>query len=281
MNGSSITSSSQFMSGGSPVNPDPTWSVAGAGDFDGDGMSDLLWRNSVGQLALWTLNGNVITGSGFVTSAGNPVNPDPSWSIAGIGDLDGDGKSDLIWRNAATNEVAVWFMNGQTISGSGDMNAGGVAAKPDASWSLAGVGDFNADGSADLLWRKSDGTLAMWLMNGSSIGSSNFVTSGGVAVNPDASWHIVEIGDFNGDARSDILQRQRRDGRVADEGHDDHLVGNAVIGRQPGQPRSDLEHPSQADGFRLTSRSQTLLMREKSGGREFFAASPGELIGGF
>ena len=207
MNGASITSSSQFSSAGTPVNPDPSWSVAGAGDFNGDGISDLLWRNPAGQLALWTLNGSTITGSGFVSAGGNPVNPDPTWSIAGVGDLDGDGKSDLIWRNSATNEVAVWLMNGQTITGSGDMNAGGVAAKPDASWSLAGVGDFNADGNADLLWRNSDGSLAMWLMNGSSIGSSNFVTSGGVAVNPDATWHIVEIGDFNGDARSDILWR--------------------------------------------------------------------------
>jgi VCBS repeat protein/FG-GAP repeat protein len=207
MNGSSITSSAQFTSGGNPVNPDPSWSVAGAADFNGDGMSDLLWRNPAGQLALWTLNGSTITGSGFVTSGGNPVNPDPTWSIAGIGDLDGDGKSDLIWRNAATNEVSVWFMNGQTISGSGDLNAGGVSARPDASWSLAGVGDFNADGAADLLWRKSDGSLAMWLMNGSNITSSGFVMSGGTAVNPDTSWHVVEIGDFNGDARTDILWR--------------------------------------------------------------------------
>ena len=170
-------------------------------------MSDLLWHNSAGQLVLWTLNGSTITGSGLVTSGGNPVNPDPSWSIAGVGDLDGDGMSDLVWRNSATNQVTAWFMNGSSISGSGDLSAGGVAAKPDASWGVAGVGDFNADGAADLLWRKSDGTLAMWLMNGSSIDRSNFVTSGGLPVSPDAAWHVVEIGDFNGDARSDILWR--------------------------------------------------------------------------
>jgi VCBS repeat protein len=207
MNGVSVTSSLQFTSAGNPVNPDPSWSVAGAGDFDGDGMSDLLWRNSAGQLVLWTLNGSTITGGGFVTSGGSPLNPDPSWNVAGVGDVDGDGKSDLIWRNSATNEVTVWFMNGGTVTGSSDLNAGGVSVRPDASWSLAGVGDFNADGSADLLWRRSDGTLTMWLMNGANIAGSNFVNSGGFAVSPDASWHIVEIGDFNGDAQSDILWR--------------------------------------------------------------------------
>ncbi len=207
MNGSTITSASSFTSGGSAVNPDASWSVAGTGDFNGDGRSDLLWRNAAGALALWTLNGSTITGSGLVTSGATAVNPDPSWTIAGVGDLDGDMKSDLIWRNTATGEVAAWFMNGSTIASSADPTSGGVAVRPDASWSVAGVGDFNADGNADILWRRSDGTLAMWLMNGSTIASSGSITFGGQPANPDPSWHVVEIGDFNGDARTDILWR--------------------------------------------------------------------------
>jgi hypothetical protein len=98
-------------------------------------------------------------------------------------------------------------MNGTTITQSGDVTFGGAGARPDASWSIAGVGDFDHDGKSDLLWRNSNGALAIWQMNGTAITVSGNITSGGVAVAPDASWHVVEIGDFNGDGHSDILWR--------------------------------------------------------------------------
>lgn len=207
MNGSVITQSSYVTAGGTPVNPDPSWSFLGAGDFNGDGMSDMLWRNASGEIAEWQMNGTVIGGSGDLNAGGGAVFLGTAWSVAGIGDFNGDGKSDIIWRNAS-GEVAEWQMNGSTIIGSNDLNAGGVATAPAANWSVAGVGDFNADGNADLLWRdSSSGALVEWLMNGSSVIGSGSVTSGGTPVNPDPSWHVVEIGDFNGDARADILWR--------------------------------------------------------------------------
>jgi serralysin len=63
------------------------------------------------------------------------------------------------------------------------------------------------DRNADVLWRGADGSLAEWLMNGSTIAGSGLVNANGAAVAPDASWHVVEIGDFNGDARADVLWR--------------------------------------------------------------------------
>ncbi len=207
MNGNAIVGSASLTAGGTAVNPDPSWSVAGTGDFNGDGMSDILWRNASGQLALWQMNGSSIIGSGSVSAGGVAVNPDPSWSVAGIGDFDGDGKSDILWRGAS-GEISLWEMNGSTVVGSGDVSAGGVVPRPGSSWSIAGIGDFNADGTADILWRDSaSNSLVMWLMNGTSIVSSGAVSSGGSAVNPDQSWHVVEIGDFNDDARADILWR--------------------------------------------------------------------------
>ena len=38
-----------------------------------------------------------------------------------------------------------------------------------ASWSVAATGDFNDDTKADLLWHNTDGTIAIWLMNGTSV----------------------------------------------------------------------------------------------------------------
>jgi len=59
--------------------------------------------------------------------------------------------------------------------------------------------DFNGDGKADVLWQNTSGSRALWLMNGSTFGSSIFLPS--VAT----SWKIVGSGDFNGDNKPDIL----------------------------------------------------------------------------
>jgi ELWxxDGT repeat protein len=206
MNGTSITSGADLTSGGVAVRPDASWSVAGTGDFNGDGNADILWRDTSGEVAIWTMNGNAITSGADVTSGGSVVRPDASWSVAGIGDFNGDGNRDILWRSTA-GEVSLWTMNGSTITGGGDLTSGGASVRPDASWSIAGIGDFNGDGNSDVLWRNSSGALNLWLMNGTTITSGGPVTSGGVAVSPDASWHVVEIGDFNGDGNSDILWR--------------------------------------------------------------------------
>src|SRR5262249_51310751 len=123
-NGSAISSSSSLLSRGAAVNPDPTWSVAGIGDFNGDGAADILWRKSSGATSLWTVNGTNITASASLTSNGVAVNPDLSWSVAGVGDFDGDNIADVLWRNA-DGSLSEWLMNGSAIVGSGAPTSNG------------------------------------------------------------------------------------------------------------------------------------------------------------
>jgi serralysin len=219
MNGATIASSASLTFQGTAVTPDSTWTVVGVGDFNGDGKTDLLWRQSgTGTLADWSMNGSTVTSSAGVTYQGSAVAPNSTWSVAGVGDFNGDGKSDLLWRQSTTEALAEWQMNGATISASAGVTYQGAAVTPDSSWSVAGVGDFNNDGKEDLLWRQgTTGSLAMWLMNGSTIVSSATVTFQGSAVKPDSSWNIVEIGDFNGSSSdSDVLWRQSTTGSLVE-----------------------------------------------------------------
>jgi hypothetical protein len=64
-----------------------------------------------------------------------------------------------------------------------------------------GTGDFNGDGTSDILWRHSGGTVAIWEME-----DGKAKTSIGLGT-VDSSWTFADIGDYNGDGTSDILWR--------------------------------------------------------------------------
>jgi hypothetical protein len=71
MNGTQIASGADL--GGVPT----SWSIAETGDFNGDGKSDIVLRNTNGDVAIWLMNGTQI--SSGVDLGGVPT----SWSIQG------------------------------------------------------------------------------------------------------------------------------------------------------------------------------------------------------
>ena len=170
-------------------------------DFDGDGKADILWRNiSTGENYIWLMNGLSTASQGSV----NVVDPASGWQVQGIGDFDGDGKADILWRNTSTGENYIYLMNGLTIARPGSINS-----VSDQAWQVKGIGDFDGDGKADILWRNSStGENYIWLMNGlstASQGSVNFV-------DPASGWQVKGIGDFDGDGKADIVWRNSTSG---------------------------------------------------------------------
>ncbi len=166
-------------------------------DFNGDGKSDIVWRDTSGNAAVWLMNGAQVMQSGGVGAAPTV------WTIVGQRDFNGDGKYDWLWRDTSGN-VAMWFLNGVQVTGSaGFANVPGV-------WSIAGTADFNGDGKGDILWQNTTtGDVAIWLMNGAHV-----TQAAGVGNAPPAVWKIVGTGDFNGDGKADILW-QDTSGNVA------------------------------------------------------------------
>jgi len=194
MDGTSIKPTEGFIRTVADLN----WSVAGIGDFDGDGKDDILWRNSsTGESYLYPMNGLAIQATeGFVRTVA-----DPNWQVAGVGDFDGDGKADVLWRNLATGENYLYPMNGTAILA----GEGYVRSVADTNWKVAGVGDFDGDGKADVLWRNSStGENYLYPMNGLAIKAGE----GYLRTVADLDWTVAAVGDFDGDGKADILWRK-------------------------------------------------------------------------
>jgi hypothetical protein len=164
-------------------------------DFNGDGSSDILWRNIDGTVAIWLMN--AAQPSSYEILQMVPL----TWSIAGTGDFDGDGTSDILWRNT-DGTVAIWLMK------AGQPSSYETLEMAPLTWSIAGTGDFDGDGTSDILWRDTDGTVAIWLMKAGQPSSYEILQM------VPSTWSIAGTGDFDGDGTSDILWRNI-DGTVA------------------------------------------------------------------
>ncbi len=171
------------------------------GDFDGDGVSELIWRHSGdGLLAMWQMNGRAIASGDAVA----PVNL--NWQLQGYGDFNGDLKDDMVWRNRETGEVAMWEMDGRTIT-----NGAAIAVVADRNWQIQAFGDFSGDGRSDIIWRHmASGDVAIWEMDGHTLRNGQII-----APVPDFAWHIVAAADFDGDGRSALLWRNLAERRFA------------------------------------------------------------------
>ncbi|KJU86348.1 Peptidase M23 domain protein [Candidatus Magnetobacterium bavaricum] len=138
-------------------------------DFNGDGYSDVLWRNTTtGDIYIWLMTGTKITGGDLVVN-GIPAD----WEIKATEDFDGDGKADVLWQNTTVGDVALWLMNGVKITGSSYVSRG----IPN-NWRIQATADYNGDGKTDLLWQNTTtGDVYIQLMDG-KISGGDFATLG-------------------------------------------------------------------------------------------------------
>ena len=189
-------------SGSASLSANLDWRVAGIADFDGDGKDDVLLRHSeTGRWLQYKMNGRSSVASGSGIFAGLPE--DRLWEVVGVGDLNGDGKGDLLMRHSADRTWAWYPLDGLSVAvGSGEVNL-----TTSASWHLAGLADLDGDGKDDILLRNTQGVWHWYPMDGRTHRQGN----SGTDLSVELHWQLAGLGDLNGDGKDDVVLRDVSD----------------------------------------------------------------------
>jgi hypothetical protein len=287
---------------GAAANDGVAFSVAGAGDVNGDGRADVI----VGAPEAGD-NGRALSGSAYVLFGqatptavdlatftgtqttgfridGAAANDEAGFSVAGAGDVNGDGRADVIvgdlaaGNNGRVGSGSAYVVFGRTATTTIDLltftgaqttgfRIDGAAAGDEAGLSVAGAGDVNGDGRADVVLgapraannaRAGSGsayvvfgrtaTTTIDLLTFTGAQTTGFRIDGAAAMDG-AGVSVGGTGDVNGDGRPDVIVGAAGAGNNARAGSGSAYV---VFGHSAGSA-VDLAgfNGTQATGFRI------------------------------
>jgi FG-GAP-like repeat/FG-GAP repeat len=197
--------------GGQETGAPYAWNVQAIGDFTGDGKVDMVWRNDQDLVVLWELDGTVLrTGPGSKTQLLPSIGS--SFKVRGVGDFNGDGVQDILWRDQSGNVNRIW-----TFGTDGKRTEVSLLSATNSQWEIGGVADLNGDGTTDLIWRNNqENNVVVWNIRDAALfgpGSGyvlNYFPGGNQQViNPigRSSRHIARIANIAG--RSIAIRRHR------------------------------------------------------------------------
>ncbi len=208
-----------FMQGGRLVNnlfqwtsqthPGDAFRLLGAVDLAGSGKSDLAFLNTsflnnLGQgESRFSRNFNLNTSNLLLRLV------KPEWDVQVVGDLDGDGFGDLVWRfrgqspNIDDQGVSyIWFTDGNGVT---QVRKRGGAP---LNWILLGAADLNGDGAADMVYVSPTNAIRV-LMATPNRTCAN-LSGGNVA----SGFTAIKLADFTGNRRGDLFSRNATTGAV-------------------------------------------------------------------
>jgi hypothetical protein len=224
-------------------------SVAGAGDVNGDGYPDVIvgafnaGNNArpasgsayvvFGTVSTSTVDLAALGGQGFRIDGGN-AGDEAGTSVAGAGDMNGDGRSDVIVGAPQASNSSLHFSGSAYVVfgqanptpidldhlGSRGFRIDGAGAGDEAGFSVAKAGDVNGDGVSDVIVGAETASNNNRALSGSAyvvfgkastsgvalsaLGAQGFRVDG-AAVGDEAGFSVAGAGDVNGDGRPDVI----------------------------------------------------------------------------
>jgi hypothetical protein len=204
------------------------FSVASAGDVNGDGYSDVIvgapyyegGPENEGYAWVYRGSSTGLIDAPYWTKYSNQANANFGYSVASAGDVNGDGYSDVIvgapfYDYPTDNEGMAWVYLG---SASGphtapDWHAAGGQTDAELGFSVASAGDVNRDGYSDVivgapLWHDdvtNEGRALVYLGSDSGLDEAAVWDAEGNNFNAQAGFSVASAGDVNGDGRSDVI----------------------------------------------------------------------------
>ncbi|MCI0707642.1 MAG: FG-GAP-like repeat-containing protein [Ignavibacteriae bacterium] len=202
-------------------------------DFNGDGKLDVTTIDFFNELGIILLNRSVPGVISFTTNFDFPAGS----SLHGVaaGDLDGDGKPELLFSYDTPGTVDI-FRN-TSAAGSLSFASKINIATGSGSYGMA-IEDVDGDGKAELLVANRLSQSVAVLRNTSAIGSLSFAAKQEFAANSGAS--SIAVGDMDGDGKPDLavantnawslslLKNLSSPGAIAFQTHVDFSVGSSI-----------------------------------------------------
>ncbi len=268
------------------------FSVAPAGDMNGDGARDLLigahYNDAGGATAgaVYVVFGktgggvvdldNVARGVGGFRIVGQAAGDQAGWSVAALGDMNGDGRGELLIgaptnAGGGTKSGAAFVVFGKATGtevrlaslGTAGFRIVGERGTDNAGWSVASAGDMNGDGRGDLVigarandanGTDSGAAYVVWGKAATTAVNLDNVATGkggfkilGQAAGDYAGWSVAGIGDVNGNGVPDLLVGAvRHDTPAANAG-----AAYVVYGKKSGTAIRLADVAAGTGGFRI------------------------------
>jgi hypothetical protein len=170
------------------------WIVDATGDFNGDGTSDILLHRDSGT----TRTFEVLSMKNFAVQSAPIVQvTGVDWNVDGTGDFNGNGTSDIL-----EHRIVGGNMNVQVVTLQNNVvQSVSLLANIGSDWQIDGTGDFNHNGTSDILMHRDSGnvrTFEILTINNNTIVGANVVAQTGT------NFQVAGIGDFNHDGTTDI-----------------------------------------------------------------------------